>query len=843
MRAIRLLNLRRLARVRLRMIVAVVAVAAGSSLALSVVIVDGSTSYSLNQLTQQVAEGAGLRIVGATNDGGIDFAALAATVRTQGVKVAVPVVEAISSVRTAGYNNQAVLVIGVDCGAGTPSTSLGCTAAPAGTSGSGGTSGIYIAQNLAQRLTNNSWVETNLGTQTLRHATPLRSLNSVNRGDIVIMSLAAAEKAFARDGRVDDIYVLPDAGVSLTTLQHRLARAVGPWNGVVDATAAPASVSLALGAFTPVLALLAIVASGIAVVLVYNVITLTLEERRREHAIVAAIGAPPSTLVIGSLLEAGVLGAVGGLLGTLGGIVLARPIVGTLSHITQGLVGIPIVEHATSNTFIVGIVVGIAIGLIAAVRPVRRAMRADIAAEISGRDQRQRTSRNATVRRGLIYLTIAVAGAVVSYLGARNGALKPWQPDAALLGFVVALILAVMALGAWAPVAIRGIWRSKWLRPGIGRLGVSNLVREPGRTGVMAIAIGTAVGVAFITASYNQAIDQDIAASYHKSDAADSVFVTTVASSTGFNSDGQIPPKVEAALARIPGVIRVDNFNGELTGHTEGQLTLVEANNHPALTQTLYAGTANLSAFEQGGTLVGAALARRDHLRAGSTLTLDTPTGLATVRVQGVWANGDATGDNVFMTDAEHERLFGTQFPFAVALVVARNVSPSAVARQARAEHLGAYLKYATPSKQLQTADSGISSQLAPFTVLQRALLLVSFISVLSTLLLVGIQRRREFGLLGAVGMTPRELFRMVMAEGLTVSVVAVVLGAAFGFGVLDIMLNVTPLLVGYVDTYSPDLGSLIIYGPVAIVIALAGAFWPGRQASRTPILEALNYE
>jgi putative ABC transport system permease protein len=612
---------------------------------------------------------------------------------------------------------------------------------------------------------------------------------------------------------------------------------------VVDATAAPASVSLALGAFTPVLALLAIVASGIAAVLVYNVIALTLEERRREHAIVAAIGASPSTLIVGPLFEAAALGAVGGLLGTLGGIVLARPIVGTLSHITQGLVGIPIVEHATSNTFVIGIIVGIAIGLIAAAGPVRRAMRADIAAEISGREQRQRTSRHATMRRGLIYLAIAVAGAYVSYLGARNGSLKTWQPNAALLGFVVALVFAIMALGAWAPVTIRGLWRSSRLRPGITRLGVSNLVREPGRTGVMAIAIGAAVGVAFITASYNRAIDQDIAASFNKTAASHSVLVTTVASASGFNSDGQIPPKVQAALARLPGVIRVDQINGELTGHTAGQLVLVEATTHPALTQTVYAGTADLATFNQGGTLVGANLARRNHLHAGSTLTLDTPSGLAHVKVQGVWANGDATGDNVFMASAEQERLFGPQNPSFLGLVTARNVSPSAVARQARAAHLGPYLKFSTPAKQLHDADAGISSQLAPFDVLQRALLLVSFISVLSTLLLVGIQRRREFGLLGAVGMTPRELFRMVMAEGLTVSVVAVLLGAAFGFGVLAVMLNVTPLLVGYVDTYSPDLTSLFIYGPVAILIALAATFWPGRQASRTPILEALNYE
>ena len=666
----------------------------------------------------------------------------------------------------------------------------------------------------------------------------------MNRGDIVVMSLTAAQSAFTRNGRVDDIYVLPTAGVSLATLQHRLAKSLGPQNGVVSATSAPPLVTLAVGAFAPILALLALVASAIAVVLVYNVIALTLEERRRERAIVAAIGASPATLIVGPLIEAGTLGAVGGLLGTLAGIGLARPILSTLSHITQNLVGIPITEHATSNTFIVGIVVGIAIGLLAAALPVRRAMRADIAAEISGREQRAKASRRATVRRGLVYLALTAAGLLVSWLGARNGSLKSWQPGAALVGFAVALVLSVVALGAWAPIAIRGIWRSGRLRKGVPRLGVANLVREPGRTAVMAVSIGAAVGVAFITASYNHAIDQDIAAGYAKTAAHHSVLVTTVASNNGFNFDGQIPPQVESALSHLPGVVRVDAFNGEITGHAAGQLVLVEASSHPAFgTWTVYDGTADRRAFLRGGTLVGANLARRDHLRAGSMLTLDTPTGLAHVRIQGIWNNGDATGDNVSMPLGEQVRLYGSQRPSAISLVVAQNVSPASVASAARSAHLGAYLKFSTPSKQLNDADANISSQLAPFNVLQKALLLVSFVSVLSTLLLVGIQRRREFGLLRAVGMTPREMFGMIMAEGLTISIVAAVLGSAFGFLVLAVMLNVTPLLIGYVDTYSPDLTSLLIYGPVAIVVALAAALWPSRAAARTPILEALNYE
>jgi putative ABC transport system permease protein len=337
MRALRLLHLRRLASIRLRVIIAVVSVAAGSSLALSVVIVEGSTSYSLNRLTQQVAGAAELRVVGATSTGGLDFAALAATARTPGVQTVIPVVEAISAVRTTGSHSQAVLVLGINCGGvllGVPgcATTSGNSASDLPSASAG--SGFVIASALQRRLSSGSWLETNQGIASFRGASVLPSLNAVNRGDVVVMPLAAAQQAFARAGRVDDIFVVPEHGVSILALQRRIERAIGPWDGVVDATSPPASVSLALGEFTPILSVLALVASAIAVVLVYNVISLTVEERRREHAIVAAIGARPSILIIGPLLEAATLGAIGGLLGALGGLVLARPIVSTLSRIT-----------------------------------------------------------------------------------------------------------------------------------------------------------------------------------------------------------------------------------------------------------------------------------------------------------------------------------------------------------------------------------------------------------------------------------------------------------------------------------------------------------------------------
>jgi putative ABC transport system permease protein len=169
-------------------------------------------------------------------------------------------------------------------------------------------------------------------------------------------------------------------------------------------------------------------------------------------------------------------------------------------------------------------------------------------------------------------------------------------------------------------------------------------------------------------------------------------------------------------------------------------------------------------------------------------------------------------------------------------------VSVSTVAARASRAHVSSFLTFSTPSQALGDSISSASGQITGFWALQRALLGVSFVSVLSTLVLVGIQRRREFGLLNAIGMTPGELFSMVVAEALVVALVGAVLGILVGFVLLEALLNATPLFVGYHDTYILDLGSLV-YAPVSVAVAVAAALWPGWRASRLPILEALQFE
>ena len=136
-----------------------------------------------------------------------------------------------------------------------------------------------------------------------------------------------------------------------------------------------------------------------------------------------------------------------------------------------------------------------------------------------------------------------------------------------------------------------------------------------------------------------------------------------------------------------------------------------------------------------------------------------------------------------------------------------------------------------------------IAKQLSTFDAVQRGLLVMSFIAVLSTLLLVGIQRQREFGMLAAVGMTPPELRRMVLAEAGLVAVLGVLVTGVLALVQYGSLVLITPVIIGYKDPYVIAPGAIGVYSVVAVVVALAAAWYPSRRAGRVEVLEALRYE
>ena len=149
------------------------------------------------------------------------------------------------------------------------------------------------------------------------------------------------------------------------------------------------------------------------------------------------------------------------------------------------------------------------------------------------------------------------------------------------------------------------------------------------------------------------------------------------------------------------------------------------------------------------------------------------------------------------------------------------------------------------PNAKAQTRDEFVDNQISGLNdilnilyVLLALSVIVSIFGIVNTLVLTVFERTRELGMLRAIGMTRRQVRRMIRHE----SVITALIG-----GVLGIILGVVlgALLIARVDfiEFSLPTGQIIVFAIATIVVGILAAIFPARRAAKLDPLKALQYE
>ena len=133
---------------------------------------------------------------------------------------------------------------------------------------------------------------------------------------------------------------------------------------------------------------------------------------------------------------------------------------------------------------------------------------------------------------------------------------------------------------------------------------------------------------------------------------------------------------------------------------------------------------------------------------------------------------------------------------------------------------------------------SGLASVLNILYVLLALSVLVSLFGIVNTLVLSVFERTREIGMLRAIGMTRRQVRRMIRHESVITSLIGAVIGIVLGLVLAGLLIA----RIDFIDFAFPTT-QVIVFAVAAIVVGIVAAIFPARRAAKLNPLEALQYE
>jgi putative ABC transport system permease protein len=670
-------------------------------------------------------------------------------------------------------------------------------------------------------------------------------ISSPGGATFALFDQPTASEFLLQPGFVDAILVEGDDSVSDEVLAQRINAALSADLKLETLTGAEITAEVqgqikdVLNIFSTFLIVFSYIALSIGSFVIYNVFSITAAQRLRENALLRAIGASRRQVSRALLVESTAMGVVGSVIGFGIGILLSQLLSALLKATgfevpTQGLA---ISTSAFVNTFVAGVLVTV----LAAWLPARRAGRVPPLAAL--RDTALDSAGNIT-RRVIVGLIIVALGGVGLVSAMRDAPIQ-------ILGLgVLGVFTGILVLGPAIarPVALTlGIPVAK-LRGVSGAMARQNAARNPKRTSRTAAPV--LLGVALVTAftALAASIRSEIRDTFGDAFSGD---IALTVDARGF---GGIPLTITDQIAGLPGV-------AQATGVGFTSVRLSDPNEPPALTQAsasqrgvfvqtinpasitglfdLGVTEGNLSSLGKDGIFVAASRAAEKSWEIGTRLQV--------TRVDGVVIDaeirGFVSGDTSFANYVASREMFAdSPTPIFDAFVYIKVAEGSVISEvQARVAAISSDAGIGTLLSKEQFIDdqaAQINQILALIYGLLGLSIIIAIVGIVITLLLSVFERRREIGLLRAVGMTKSQVRTTVRWE----SVITSLLGAVSGV-VLGVVMGV--VVVAALDDEGGIAFRLPINETLSIVfisflLGVLAAVYPAWRATRVNVVEAI---
>jgi putative ABC transport system permease protein len=414
-------------------------------------------------------------------------------------------------------------------------------------------------------------------------------------------------------------------------------------------------------------------------------------------------------------------------------------------------------------------------------------------------------------------------------------------------------LLVVVGLAMFSPLLMKLLLTV--LRPALGKtfgfsgnMAPGNLLNSISRTAVavsaLMVAVAVTIGVSLMIDSFRFTVTQWLEQTLQSD-----VYISV----PGFNANSSflpIDPSVIEQLRMRDDIERLDTLRATRAISQVGEINLSATFNPQIGAERIFkeaVGSADqiTLAMREGQVIISEPLANRARLKVGDRIEFQTPKGSRHFRIAGIYYDYASSEGSVLMWQDVYRQYWEDDAITAIGLRLKDGINADEAAAQIRAGLQTNQNLLVRANATLREDVMEVFDRTFAITSALRILAtLVAVIGILSTLSLLQIEKQRETGILKALGVTGRELWRLVMLETSLMGLIAGLLAAPTGFVLAIILIEVINLRsFGWTILLSVNPMAFLLAIFIALGAALTAGILPAIKMNRLSAAEAIRYE